>query len=118
MKFVGDPQDTIEVQNHAKPSFNKFTLTKTCQEVRNRFNIPLADRGCPWNCLEIQDQLSGFKGPMSLQQGEKLLHWQMAVQKIIGRIGGGYTPVEFSKAVDQWLMVSEKIFRIDSSVIC
>lgn len=78
MRFVGDPQDTIEVQDHAKPSFSKFTLTKTCQEVRNRFNILLADHGCPWNCLEIRDQLSGFKGPMSLQQGEKLLHCQMA----------------------------------------
>ncbi|MCJ1349757.1 hypothetical protein MMC31_007998, partial [Peltigera leucophlebia] len=69
-EILGDSQATIEVQDHAKLSLNKSTLTKTYREVRIRFNIPLADRGCPWNCLEFRDQLSGFKGPLSLRQGE------------------------------------------------
>lgn len=107
-EIIGDSQDTIEVQYHAKSSLDEFTLTKKCQEVRNRFNIPLPDRGCPWNYLEIRDQLSGFKGPRSLQNGGKLLHWQMTNPEDHRRKRYGYTPIEGAKAVDQWLLVSEK----------
>lgn len=100
-EILGDSQATIEGQDHAKLSLNKSTLTKTYREVRIRFNIPLADRGCPWNCLEFRDQLSGFKGPLSLRQGGKLLHWQMTDPEDKRGNRYTYTPVEVSKVVDQ-----------------
>ena len=112
---VGDSQDIIEVQDHAKRSLDEFTLTKTCEEVRNRFNIPLADRGCSWNCLELRDQLSGFKGLLPSQYCGKLCHWQMTDPEDSRKNRYTYKPIEGSKAVDQWLLVSEKKFRIYSS---
>lgn len=75
--------------------------------VRARFNILLEDCGCPWNCLEIRDQLSGFNGPISLQQRGKLLHWQMTDPEDHRKNRYGYIPVDGSKAVDEWLLVSK-----------
>lgn len=86
----------------------RFTLTKTCQEVRKRFNTAIEDRGCPWNCLEIRDQLSGFKDPISLQQGGKRLHWQMTDREDCRKNCYSYTLMDGSKAVDEWLLISEK----------
>lgn len=101
-------QDLIEVQDHSQPTLNEFTLTKTCQKVREQFNMAIEDRGCPWNCLEIRDQFSGFKGPISLQQGGKLLHWQMIDPEDHRKIRAGYSSMDRSKAVDEWLLDSEK----------
>lgn len=107
-EILGDSQDTIEVQDHSQPTLNEFTLTKTCQEVRKQFNTAIEDRGCPWNCLEIRDQLSGFKDPISLQQGGKLLHWQMTDLEDCRKNCYSYTLMDGSKAVDEWLLISEK----------
>ena len=107
-EILGDSQDIIEVHDHSQPTLNDFSLTKTCQEVRERFNMAIEDRGCPWNCLEIRDQLSGFKGPISLQQGGKILHWQMIEPEDRRKNRYGYTLMDGSKTVDEWSLASEK----------
>ena len=76
-EILKNTQAPVEVQDHTKPNLNEFTLTKTCKEVRDRFDIRVEDRGCPWNCLEIRDRLSDFKGPLPLKDGANLHHWQM-----------------------------------------
>lgn len=69
-----ESEDLIGVQDHSQPILDEFTFTKTYQKVRERFDIAIQDRGCPWNCREIQDQLSRFKGPMALQYGGEILN--------------------------------------------
>lgn len=45
-EIFGDSEDLIEVHDHSQPTLNEFTLTKTCQEVRERFDMAIEDRGC------------------------------------------------------------------------
>lgn len=58
---------SIEVQDHSLASLKDFTVTKTSDIVRSRFSLDLKDRGCPWNYLEVDDRLPGFKGPQLLK---------------------------------------------------
>lgn len=59
----------IEVQDHGLALLRNFTTTKTSDMVRSRFCLDLKNRGCPWNCLEVDDRLPGFKGPQLLENG-------------------------------------------------
>lgn len=107
-EILKDTQVTIAVQDYAKPSLDQFTLTKTCKEVRDRFDIRAKYRGCPWNCLEIRDQLSSFKGPLPLKDGANLRHWQMTNPDDTTMNRYAYTPLPAAKAIDRWLLVLEK----------
>lgn len=107
-EILGESADLIKVQDHSELTLDEFTLTKTCQEVRERFDMAIEDRGCSWNSLEIRDQLSGLKGPMALQHVGKILHWQMTNPDDHGKNRYKYLPMDGSKAVDPWLLVSEK----------
>ena len=57
---------SIEVQDHGLAFLTDFIVTKSSNEVQSRFFLDLNDRGCPWNCLEVDDQLLGFKSPQLL----------------------------------------------------
>lgn len=54
---------SIEVQDHGLALLRNFTVTKTSDIIRSRFSLDLKDRGCPWNCLEVDGRLPGFEGP-------------------------------------------------------
>lgn len=97
---------SIEVQDHNISSLERFTATKTCRVVRARFDLALEDRGCPWNCLEIEDRLYGFKGPKFLENGASLQKWQLTNPKITSM--NRYAPVQGANSLDKWLLILEK----------
>lgn len=101
-------QATIPVQDHSMPSLDKFTITKTCEEVRARFHISPEDRGCPWNCADIKDWLFGFKGPKPLENGANLQNWQLFNPDNTVKNLSAFEPVQGAKLLDEWLLVSEK----------
>lgn len=103
-----DKDASIEVQDHNISSLERFTTTKACRVVRARFDLALEDRGCPWNCLEIEDRLSGFKGPKFLENGASLQKWQLTNPKITSMNRSEYAPVQGAKSLDKWLLISEK----------
>lgn len=100
----------IKVQDHGLPNLCVFTTTKTCEEVRSRFNVKPEDRGCPWDCLKIFDDLYGFKGPKLLEYGASLRKWQLAnpSNTSISLKDSAYAPVRGSECINQWLLISEK----------
>ena len=67
----------IEVQDHSIPILDHFTMARTSEVVRNQFELNSKNRGYPWNCLEIDDCLPGFKGPKPLEHDANLYKWQL-----------------------------------------
>lgn len=92
---------SIEVQDHGLASLRNFTVTKTSDIIRSRFSLYLKDRGCPWNCLEVDDRLPGFKGPQLLEFGGSLLRWQLRNPKITNFNQSSFDPVRGGKFLDQ-----------------
>lgn len=111
-EILKDKDASIEVQDHNISSLERFTTTKTCRVVRARFDLALEDRGCPWNCLEIEDRHSGFKGPRFLENGASLQKWQLTNPKITSMNRSEYAPVQDAKSLDKWLLISEKILAL------
>lgn len=102
-------RSTIAVQDHSMPSPGKFTITKTCEEVRARFHTRPEDRGCPWNCVDIEDRLlGGFKGPKPLEFGASLRNWKLFDPNDTGKHLRLYAPLQGARFLDEWLLVSEK----------
>ena len=62
-KILKHKNASIEGQDQSISSLEQITKTKTCELVRARFELALEDQGCPWNYLEVQDCLPGFKSP-------------------------------------------------------
>jgi hypothetical protein len=102
-----DKRALIQVQDHAKASINAFTVNKTCEEVRNRFRIDPQNRGCPWNCLEIDDRLPGPKGPKCLAGGGRIRDWQFTNPNEMDMSRPKWSTFPGAKKVDQWLLVTE-----------
>ena len=105
----------IPVQDHGLLTFAKFITIKTTGLVKSRFSLELNDRGCSWNCLEVDDRLARFKGPKLLENGASLLRWQTwnpevidLVWQIIDPILGGEIPgsmaIDFRKKI--WIYSS------------
>ena len=115
-EILNDTQAMIAVQDQTKPDLNQFTLTKTCKEVRDRFDIRPEDRGCPCNCLEIRDRLSGFNGPRPPERVGDLWHLQMTNPDETTMNRYAYTPLPGAKAIDRWLLVSENLSGSTSHV--
>lgn len=57
----------IQVQDHSLATLGEFAKTKTSNLVQSRISLGLKDRGCPWDCLEVDDRLPGFKGQTFLK---------------------------------------------------
>lgn len=70
--------------------------------------MDLQNRGCPWNCLEIDDRLPGHKGPKYLEYGAKIRDWQLTTHtdKDMSRLQ--WSILSGTKRVDRWLLVTEK----------
>jgi hypothetical protein len=70
--------------------------------------MDLQNRGCPWNCLEIDDRLPGHKGPKCLEYGAKIRDWQLTTHtdKDMSRLQ--WSILSGTKRVDRWLLVTEK----------
>ena len=100
----------VFAQDQQESKLDFFTTTKLRKIVRNRVNIPLQNRGPAWNCLEVEDNLSGFKGPLPLKSGGNLLDWQLKNSDISDRGRFDFSTLSGAKRVDQWLLVSEANF--------
>lgn len=98
----------IPVQDHGLPTLAEFTTIKTTGLVESRFSLELKDRGCPWNCLEVDDRLAGFKGPKLLENGASLLRWQTRNPEITDFVRQTINPILGGRYLDQWLLISEK----------
>jgi hypothetical protein len=109
-EVLKDPEATVQVQDHALAEIAEFTVSKRCDEVRNRFRLDPQQRGCPWNCLEIVDLLAGHKGPECLKNGAKLRDWQFTQPKLpnAGMERPQWSVTKGAKKLDQWLLLSEK----------
>lgn len=107
-KVFKDGQASIQVQDHAQASLDVFTVDKKCDEVRDRFRLDLQERGCAWNCLEIDDRLPGHKGPKCLEHGAKLRDWQFADPSDATVSRSQWSALPGAKRVDRWLLVSEE----------
>lgn len=88
-------------------TLDTFTVDKSCKAVRDRFTLPLQSRGPAWNCLEIEDNLPGFKGPLSLKHGGSVIYWQSRSSNSSTRDRFNYSALLGAKRVDKWLLVSE-----------
>lgn len=106
--ILKDKSAKIEIQDHSLSDLGSFTIAKTCEEVRSRFNIRIEDRGLPWNCLDIGDRLLGFKGPKVLQYGANLRDWQYLNPQTSTVDRDIYAPLPNHKSLDRWLLISEK----------
>lgn len=95
--ILGKKKLPIEVQDHGLSRLGESTTIKTCDMVRSRFNLSLEDRGCPWNCLEIDDRLPGFKGPKLLENGGSLLRWQVRNPRVTVMNRSAVEPVRGGK---------------------
>ncbi|MCJ1271109.1 hypothetical protein MMC22_011008 [Lobaria immixta] len=107
-EILQDKSAPIEVQDHSIPTLHHFTMARTSEVVRSRFELNSKDRGCPWNCLEIDDCLSGFKRPKSLEHGANLYKWQLTDPNAFGHYRSTFTPITGAKTVVQWLLISEE----------
>lgn len=107
-EILKNTQATIQVQDHSMPSLDKFTITKTCEEVRARFHTRPEDRGCPWNCVDLKDPLSGFKAPKPLKYGANLQDWQISNPENTSKNLSAFAPIQGAKLLDEWLLISEK----------
>lgn len=103
-----EPASIIQVQDHAMATIDEFTVEKTCKEVRDRFRMDPQKRGCAWNCLEIDDRLSGHKGPKCLEYGAKLRDWQFAKPADADMSRSQWSALPGAKRLDRWLLASEK----------
>ena len=97
----------ISVQDHQKSKLDTFTITESCKVVRNRFRLPIQNRGPAWNCLDVEDQLPGFKGPQPLKFGGNLLDWHFRTSNVSHRDPFDFSTLSGAKRLDQWLLVSE-----------
>lgn len=69
--------DTVDVQNHSANDISEFTVRKSCEKTKRRFNISLNQRGQLWNCLEIDDMLFfTFSDPSLLKRFDFFEHLQ------------------------------------------
>jgi hypothetical protein len=107
-KILEVEQASIQVQDHSMANIDDFTVEKTCGEVRDRFRMDPDERGCAWNCLEIDDRLSGHKGPKCLENGAKLRDWQFANPTDADMSRSQWSSLPSAKRLDRWLLVSEK----------
>lgn len=99
---------SIPVQDHGLLTLAEFSTIKTAGLVESRFSLESKDRGCPWNCLDVDDRLPGFKGPKPLQNGGSLLKWQLRNPETTNLVRQNIDPILGSKFLDQWLLISEK----------
>lgn len=99
--ILKDKSAKIEIQDHSLPDLGSFTIAKTCEEVRSRFDIRIEDRGLPWNCLDIGDRLLGFKGPKILQYGANLCEWQYLNPQTSTVDQDIYAPLPNHKSLDR-----------------
>lgn len=98
----------INIQDHGLDSIKVFTVGKTCKNVRNRLSLELNHRGPAWNCLEIKDTLTGFKGPKALEHGGSLCQWQTKDFFSTDKNQTETSALPGSKKVDKWLLISEQ----------
>lgn len=106
--ILQDDLASIEEQDYGLANPGSFTMTKTCADVRARFDIRPEHRGLPWNCLEIGDNSPGFKGPRVLEDGGSLRKWQLNNSGGFTANRSFYAPLPGSKSLGQWLLISEK----------
>ena len=107
-EILKEEQASIQVQDHAMANIDVFTVEKKCRDVRDRFRMDPQKRGCAWNCLEIDDRLSGHKGPKCLEHGAKLRDWQFANPTDANMSRSQWSALPGAKQVDRWLLVSEE----------
>lgn len=101
----------INIQDHGLDSISTFTIEKTCKDVRDRFKLEYNRRGPAWNCLEVKDNLVGFKGPKALEHGGSLCQWQTKDLFSIDKNRTETSALSGGKKVDEWLLVSEQTSR-------
>lgn len=99
--------NSIFVQDHNLSNIGVFTIEKTCKEVKTRFQMDIKERGEAWNCLEVKDCLPGNKGPPILSNGGRLLDWQFTNPSSVSMDRPKFEPLEGSKQIHKWLLVSE-----------
>lgn len=107
-QILKDSKATIQVQDHGLARLDVFTVEKKCKDVRARFLINPEERGCPWNCLEIEDRLPGHKGPKPLEHGANLRTWQLTNPSPTSMNRSQFAPLPGAKQVDRWLLISEQ----------
>jgi hypothetical protein len=107
-EILKNEQASIQVQDHAMATIDVFTVEKKCRDVRDRFRMDPQRRGCAWNCLEIDDRLSGHKGPKCLEHGAKLRDWQFSNPTDANMSRSQWSALPGAKQIDRWLLVSEE----------
>ena len=107
-EILKEEQASIQVQDHSMAGIDVFTVEKKCRDVRDRFRMDLQTRGCAWNCLEIDDRLSGHKGPKILEHGARLQDWQFANPTDENISRSKWSTLSGAKQMDRWLLVSEE----------